>query len=177
VIFGYGPTSAVVRPTYVLEWGKTLVSLQPSLRVADQVSKVTVRGWNARSKQPIERSATRDKLGDDRVVGPRDLALAEPQLAQEISVDRPVASEQEAEQLAKMILKQKASQLVTAKGKTIGLPDLRVGTKLQLLGLGARFSGPAPDGRPFLYLVTETNHTFGDGGYTTDFTARMETGV
>ena len=28
--------------------------------------------------------------------------------------------------------------------------------------------------KPFSYLVTATTHTMSDGGYTTDFTARME---
>ena len=175
VIFGFGPTSDVERPTYVLEWGKTLISFQPTLRVADQVSKVTVRGWNPHSKKPIERTVTRAQLDKkEKVIDPRDLALAEPALAQEITVDRPVATEQEAEDYAKSIFRQKASELVTAKGKTIGLPDLRAGVKVQIKGLGLRFSGTSE--KPFSYVITETTHTLGDGGYTTDFSARMESG-
>jgi len=175
ITFGFGPTSAVTRATYVLEWGKTLISAQPTLRVADQVSKVTVRGWSSGKKQPITESAVRADLRQDGVVDPRQLDLAEPAIAQEISVDRPVESIGEAKNLAKQILKQKASELVTVKAKTIGLPDLRAGSKVQLLGLGSRFSGPQD--KPFLFLVTDTTHSFGDGGYTTDFTARMESGV
>jgi hypothetical protein len=175
VVFGYGPTSAVTRATYILEWGKTLVSAQPSLRVADQVSKVTVRGWNPGRKEPITESATRADLRGEGVVDPRELDLAEPAIAQEISVDRPVQSAREAKDLAKQILRQKASQLVTVKARTIGLPDLRAGSKVQMLGLGERFSGPGD--HPFQFVVTETTHSFGDGGYTTDFTARMEAGV
>jgi uncharacterized protein len=175
VVFGFGPTSAVSRATYILEWGKTLISAQPTLRVADQVSKVTVRGWNPSRKQPITESAVRADVKREGVVDPSQLDLAEPSLAQEISVDRPVESAREAKDLAKQILKQKASELVTVKAKTIGLPDLRAGSKVQLLGLGTRFSGPA--NKPFLFLVTDTTHAFADGGYTTDFTARMESGV
>jgi phage protein D len=176
VIFGFGPTSNVERPTYVLEWGKTLISFQPTLRVADQVSKVTVRGWNPDTKKPIEKSITRAQLDKkDRVVDPRDLKLAEPSLAQEVTVDRPVSSEREAQHYAESILRQKASELVTAKGKTIGLPDLRSGAKVRIKGLGSRFSGT--DEKPFFYVITETTHTLGEGGYTTDFTARMESGL
>jgi len=174
VILGFGPTSSVSRPTYVLEWGVSLISVQPALRVAEQVGQVTVRGWSPGGKEPINETAKREDLRGEGVVSPRDLDLAEPALAQEISVDRPVASKDEAKRLAKKMLRQIASELVTAKGKTIGLPDLRAGTKLQLLGLGRRFSGP--DGQPFLYVVTDTTHSFSDGGYTTDFTARMEAG-
>jgi hypothetical protein len=46
---------------------------------------------------------------------------------------------------------------------------------VQILGLGERFSGKKDE--PFLFLVTETSHSFTDGGYTTDFTARMEKGM
>jgi phage protein D len=172
VILGFGPTSIIDRPTYILEWGVSLISVQPTLRVADQVNKVTVRGWNPRSKQPIQQTVTRLELKGERVVHPRDLDLQEPSLAQEVTVDRPVSSEREAKQYAQQILRQKASELVTAKAKTIGLPDLRAGVKVQLRGLGDRFSGPMDHW--FEYVVTETTHTLNDGGYTTDFTARME---
>ena len=175
VLFGYGPTSSVTRATYILEWGKTLISAQPTLRVADQVSKVTVRGWSPGAKQPISETATRDDIRNEGVVDPQELDLAEPAIAQEITVDRPVQSKREAKDMAKQILKQKASQLVTVKAKTIGLPDLRAGSKVQMLGLGERFSGKKIE--PFLFLVTETSHSFTDGGYTTDFTARMEKGM
>lgn len=175
VILGYGPSSAVTRATYILEWGKTLISAQPTLRVADQVSKVTVRGWNPGRKEPITESATRADLRGQGVVDPRELDLAEPAIAQEISVDRPVQSAREAKDLARQILKQKASELVVVKAKTIGLPDLRAGSKVQMLGLGERFSGPKT--QPFQFLVTETAHSLGESGYTTDFTARMEAGV
>ena len=58
------------------------------------------------------------------------------------------------------------------RGRTIGLPDLRAGVKVQIKGLGRRFSGS--DDQPIVYLVTSTTHAFGGNGYTTDFTARME---
>jgi hypothetical protein len=174
VVFHYGPTKAITRATYRLEWGKTLISAQPTLRVAGQVSKITVRGWSPGKKEPISESATREDLKRDReaVVDPRELDLGEPAIAQEITVDKPVGSKDEAKRMAKQILKQRAAELVTVKAKTIGLPDLRVGSKVVLLGLGDRFSGKKD--KPFTFLVTETAHSFSDSGYTTDFTARME---
>jgi len=174
VIFGYGPTEKVKRATYELEWGKTLISAQPTLRVAGQVSKVTVRGWSPGRKEPISETATRDDLKRDKlgVVDPRELDLGEPSLAQEISVDRPVEGKAEAKEMAKQILRQRASELVIVKARTIGLPELRVGSKVTILGMGDRFSGKKS--APFKFLVTETSHMFGDTGYTTDFTARME---
>ena len=58
----------------------SLISIQPTLRVADQVSKVTVRGWNAKSKKPIQKTATRQDLSNERVVHPRELDLQESSL-------------------------------------------------------------------------------------------------
>jgi phage protein D len=168
VFFHFRPSSEIQRRTYVLQWGASLISFQPTLRTADQVSKVTVRGWHPGDKKPIEKSATRADLVSENVVNPLDLGVTEPPLNEEITVDRPVADEVEAEEFAKKILRQKASELVTGRGKTIGLPELRAGVKIRIDNLG-RFSGT--------YLVTDTTHSMGDGGYTTDFTARMEKGL
>jgi phage protein D len=168
VTFHFRPSSAVTRKTYALEWGVSLISFQPTFRTADQVAKVTVRGWDPKAKKPIEQSAVREDLKDEHVIDPDMLGVNEPQLAQQVTVDEPVSSAVEAKEYAKKILRQKASVMVTAKGKTVGLPDLRAGVKVAIGNLG-RFSG--------VYLVTETTHSLGDGGYTTDFTARMEGSV
>lgn len=168
VIFHYGSTSLISRPTYILEWGKTLLSFQPTLQTANQVSEVTVRGWSPQSKDKIEATATRQKLVDEKLIAPSDIDLAEPELAQklEIVVDRPIRSQAEADELALKTLRKIGETLITAQGKTIGVPDLRAGSKIELRGLGRRFSGT--------YLVTATTHNLGEGGYTTDFEARME---
>ena len=52
---------------------------------------------------------------------------------------------------------------------TVGLPDLRAGKRVRVVGLGKRFSG--------LYFVTKTTHTIDDSGYQTQFTARREAGT
>jgi Bacteriophage probable baseplate hub protein len=101
-------------------------------------------------------------------VSPSELGVQEPDLAKklEIVVDRPLQSEAEARMLATNQLRQIGEVLVEAKGKTVGLPDLRAGVKIEIKGLGKRFTGT--------YLVTGTTHSIGDSGYTTDFNARME---
>jgi phage protein D len=172
VTFRYGPTDAVKRKTYVLEWGKSLVSFQPTLQVANQVAELTVRGWNPQTKRPIKVSVKRSDVAG--IVSPSDLALTEsaPNQKQEIVIDRPVSNEAEARQLAINRLKQIGEVIVEGKGKTLGLPDLRAGTKVQIKGLGQRFSGS--DAQPNAYVITSTTHSFGANGYTTDFTARME---
>lgn len=168
VTFHFRPTYEVKRDTYVLEWGKSLINFQPTLQMANQVSEVTVRGWNPDGKKKIEATVTRADLAAEGVVNPSELGVNDASLAQkfEITVDRPIQTEAEAKELANKMLLQIAEVMVEARGKTVGLPDLRAGVKLQMRGLGTRFSQS--------YLVTSTTHTIGDGGYTTDFTARME---
>lgn len=166
VIFHYRPTSNVKRNTYILEWGKSLMSFQPTLQVANQVAELTVRGWNPQTKKPIKVTVKRSQIKG--IVTPPDLGVPEPDLAKklEIVVDRPIANEAEAKLLATNRLRQIGEVLVEAKGKTIGVPDLRSGSKVEIRGLGKRFSGT--------YLITSSTHSIGDGGYTTDFTGRME---
>ncbi len=168
VTFHYRPTSDVDRTTYVLEWGRSLISFQPQLKVSNQVAEVTVRGWSPRTKDKIEHTAKRADLADQGIVSPADLAVTEPGLAQkrEVVADRPIQTEAEARELAEKILRQVGQSLVEGRGKTIGVPDLRAGVKVEIRGLGSRFSGT--------YLVTTTTHTIGEGGYTTEFDARME---
>jgi hypothetical protein len=175
VTFHFRPTNVVNRPTYVLEWGKTLISFHPTLKMSHQVSTVTVRGWDPKGKTKVEATATRADIAAEGVVNPSELGLNNDDLAQqlEIEVDKPIQSKEEAKNLAMTRLRNIAETMVEAKGKTVGLPDLRAGVKVQIQGLGTRFSGPSED-LPFSYLVTSTTHTIGDGGYTTDFTARME---
>ena len=48
------PSSNVKRNTYILEWGKSLISFQPTLQVANQVAELTVRGWNPQTKKEIK---------------------------------------------------------------------------------------------------------------------------
>lgn len=168
ITFNYRPSVQIVDKTYTLEWGQSLVSFQPTLQTARQVSEVTVRGWDPQGKTKFEYTATRADMAKQGVVSPADIGVTESPLSQklEIVVDHPVQSKDEAKKVAIETFKQLAQGLVTARGKTVGLPDLRSGRKVQINGLGTRFSGT--------YTVTSTTHTLGDGGYTTDFSARRE---
>ena len=178
ITFHYQSSASITRPAYVLEWGKSLISFQPTLQTAKQVSAVTVKGWNVQTKQPISKTATRADLvkNNEKVVAPEDLGVTENTLSQkmEIVVDRGFNDPQEAQQVAEKTLRQLAQGFVQAKGKTIGLPDLRAGSKVNVFMYP--LDSPPPPGDRFsgTYSVTSTTHTISDSGYTTDFTCRME---
>ena len=72
----------------------------------------------------------------------------------------------EAKRLATRTLEDNAKDLIKATGSTIGLPDLRAGSVVNITGAGGRFSGR--------YFVTATTHAIGDSGYTTQFACRRE---
>jgi len=168
VTMHYRPANQVKRPTYILEWGKSLVSFQPSLATAAQVTEVIVRCWNPDLKKKFEGRATLQDLQNEGVIDPAaDLGAKQgPQAGRtEIVTDAVVQSDAEALQLAKSRLRVIAQSLVSGRGRCVGLPDLRQGVKLQMKGLG-RFDGS--------YVVEQTTHTIGEGGYMTDFVARME---
>jgi uncharacterized protein len=168
VTLHYRPSKQVIRPTYVLVWGKSLVSFTPSFATANQVNEVIVRCWNRDLKQKFEGRATLKDLQSEGIIdASQDLNSREgPQANKtEIVTSEVVQSNAEATQLARSRLRVIAQQLVRATGRTIGVPDLRQGTKVQVKGLG-RFDG--------FYVVEQTTHSIGDGGYTTEFTARME---
>jgi uncharacterized protein len=75
-----------------------------------------------------------------------------------------VTSKEEAQKLAQSLLLDKAYQFITGTGKVIGLPDLRPGDNVELLGLGQRFSGD--------YYVKTVSHSLGADGFTTTFGVR-----
>ncbi len=144
-----------------------LKSFSPTLNTLHQVSTVIVRGYDpANKREIIGRAGSGDeeaKMGSNQV-GAQVAASAFGTQTEEVRIDRPIASQEEADQRARAIYNQRALQLVTGSGSTIGTPDLRAGAVIELDGLGPRFNGP--------YYVTQTTHTLGAAGYTTSFAVK-----
>ncbi|PPK67150.1 phage late control D family protein [Actinokineospora auranticolor] len=145
-----------------------LLDFTPTLTVSKQVSQLTVRGWDPRTKQPIEYTATAANLpagqnSADGDSGPQAAASAAGG-RQEVVVDSPVTSQQEAQELAIALLRERAYEFITATGRVAGLPELSPGDNLEIFGLGRRFSGT--------YFVKRVEHTLGTSGFFTTFTGR-----
>lgn len=168
VTFHYAPSKYTLQPTYILEWGKSLINFQPSCATANLPDQVIVRYWDPKTKQKFEGTAARADLAQDGVIDPLlDFGVQQTPLSQktDLVTNLVVQSNDEAQTNAHKRLLLHAQGLIECKGKTVGLPSLRSGNKIRIAGLG-RYNG--------LYHVTTTTHTMGDGGYTTDFSARME---
>src|SRR5262249_53242042 len=82
--FNFHSTADVQRKPYVLEWGKTLLSFQPTLQTANQVAELTVRGWNPRNKKEIKVTVKRSDLRG--LVTPSELGVTEPDLAKKMEI-------------------------------------------------------------------------------------------
>jgi uncharacterized protein len=145
-----------------------LISFTPTLTISRQVGKVTVRGWDPRTKQPIAFTATAEHLPPPTgegggQSGPEAASSAMPD-RQEVVVDAPVASDEEARELAISLLRERAYEFITATGRIAGLPELRPGDNLEVYGLGRRFSGS--------YFVKRVEHSLGSSGFFTEFAGR-----
>lgn len=151
---------------YNLVWGQSLIEFSPTLTLSRQVESVTVRGWSPATKSVISYTAEAADLPGSPgggTSGPAAAARSMPGKQQTV-IDAPVTSEQEARDLARSLLAERAYEFITGNGKVIGLPDLRPGDNLEIGGLGRRFSG--------LYYVKKVDHTLGSSGFTTAFEVR-----
>jgi phage protein D len=143
-----------------------LIEFTPTLTAAKQVSSLTVRGWDPRTKKPIGVTANSDDLPGGQGGGLTGPAAATEALGarEETIIDAPVASIEEARELAAALLRERAYQFITGTGRIAGLPDLLLRDVLEIHGIGLRFSGN--------YYVTRVEHTLSASGFFTGFSAR-----
>lgn len=181
--FGLSGNAANV-PVYQLEWGKSLVSFTPTLSTAKQVGQVTVRAWDRKSNSAIEQTCTLQQLWQSQNKSAAEVARLT-QISQsysnrtEVVTDEPMHTTNEAQARAQSILDAQSKKLITANVTTVGLPDLRSGCMVEIIGFGVTSDAQGNlygassdfDGE---YFVTASTHTIGDGGYQTEFSARRE---
>ncbi len=161
----FEPERQAAGPPISLAWGKTLTSFTPRLSIAGLVDEVRVRGWDAAQKQSFEASASASGGASgqaaSRLAATGRAAIARGSGGESAIVieDASVSSAEEASALAASTLAGLSQQVLTGDGVCAGRPDLRVGSQLELSGVG-RFNGT--------YLVTEATHTIA-AGYQTSF--------
>jgi phage protein D len=163
--FGPSNGTGLRQATVELGWGKSLTEFQPTLTTANQVKSVTVRGWNRDTKAAIEGKASITDSDFNFNENLKELLnVCDPQTEQ--VVNEPVFTQAEADRRARDILLNQFRDMVTTSATTVGLPDLRAGRNVIISGVGARFSGN--------YFMTQTTHSIGANGYTTQISARRE---
>ena len=148
-----------------LDFTHGLMAFEGYLSTSDQVGQVTVHGADPESLEAIVGMAKASDVAatmggsssgpaaSEQLFGARTLAI----------VDQPVATQAEADQLARSILEEVALGYITGEATANGNPAIRVGTVVELAGLGRRFSGN--------YYVTRVRHVW-DGQFLTHFGVR-----
>jgi phage protein D len=162
-----GANAAQRAVTYQLEWGLSLMDFKPTLSTANQAKSVEVRGWDRDKNKAIRAKVDlhdKDIKVNKDLIGIIDRSDCQPR--EDVVVNEPMRTPAQAKQRALALLGDKLKELVVAEGTTIGLPDLRAGQRVKIVGVGARFSG--------VYFVTESTHTIDEKGYITKFKARRE---
>jgi phage protein D len=138
-----------------LELGKTLISFRPQRSIGEQINEVSVRGWDPKQKQAIvgqAKSATNLSAVGDGKTGGATAQSAFASAAKRVVVDSPVDAKDEADALAKGLLEELNMNFITAEGEAFAEPKIRVGTRVEIKGVGTRFGGK--------YYVTGVTHRF-----------------
>jgi phage protein D len=150
-----------------LRLDRDLIEFYPRLTTMSQVGQVTVRGWNPQEKQSIIGQAGG---GDQRgmmggLTGGPAASNSAFGSASAASVEQPVFSQAEADQIARGRFNEMALAYISGDGVAVGRTDLRAGTVVTIEGLGRRFSGQ--------YYIGSATHSYSpQQGYRTAFTVR-----
>jgi len=148
-----------------MQWGANLQEFRPRMTTVNQVSSVTVRGWDPKTRKEIVGQAKHGdsvpQVGENRK--PADMAQsAFNREAPMLSASRPVRTQAEADQMARALAGRHSSGFIEAEGVCIGDARIVAGTSVSLKALGDRFSGK--------YLVTAVRHVYSThDGYQTHF--------
>jgi uncharacterized protein involved in type VI secretion and phage assembly len=145
--------------TVNLKWGETLIMFAPRLSAARQVNEVTVRGWDRKRKTAIVGVATAQNTSPIKRNG---LTSTQQTTAKYLVSDLTIATQAEADALAKSILADINSDYLTAQGKAFSQPTLKPGGIVNITGVGTRFSGE--------FRVSTVNHRYDAEGWITRFT-------
>lgn len=158
------PRKDVQRGALELELFSQLQSVRFIADLSDQVSEVTVSGWDAIRGQSIDATSTGANPGPGEGRSGADiLADALGERSEHVGHIL-VATDEEARQLADTVFDQRARRFVCAHGRAEGNPALRVGSNVRLTGVSTRFENT--------YYVVAACHRFDmENGYQTRFKA------
>jgi phage protein D len=158
------PRSQAQRNSIEIDLNSQLKQVRVIADLAHQVTQITSTGWDYNQGQTISVTSQTTSLGPGSgqtgaAVLQQAFSARSEQLAQYSNLNS-----QDAQALVDAEYAQRARAFVVAQGVSEGNPNLRVGTYLQLAGLGQRFSNT--------YYTTATAHHFDTQiGYETRFTA------
>lgn len=149
-----------------LTYGRNLLEFSVLADLAHQRSAVRVCGWDVGAKEAIEEEATESAISSELRGGMSGGAVLErafsPATFKERIESAIPLSKAEAKRMAEARYRERARRFVRGTGVVDGNPQVRVGSVVELGGLGPWFDGS--------YYVTAARHTFDlRHGFRTEF--------
>ena len=157
--------------------GVMLKTFSPRLSSAGLVKEVEVRSWNPDKKEEIVARASASKSSLGSRMAPSEAQAFGDRIT--FTVDRPVASVEEATKLAEAKLREILMDFIVGDGLCIGSPDLQAGTVVTINvnpdKPDDRFNGKYfVSGASHRYSHSSTGGSEGQGGYVTAFRVRRD---
>lgn len=147
-----------------IDWGVELTDLKVRLTASNQISGVTVRGWDPKTKQAIVGQASsgdfNPSLGYSKT---GSLATSDFGTAKAVSIFRDVATQSEATDMATAIYENMTGQFIQAEGECFGNAAIAPGKNLKVEKVATNYSGQ--------YYLTNCSHHYSSRGYFVHFEA------
>jgi phage protein D len=132
-----------------LTWGTSLLSFRPRVSAIQQVSTVTVRGWDPVAQQTIVGQADSPDLTSSIGLDRSTIVSSFGDSTVDVC-DYPISTQTEADAVAQGVAQRLANAYVEAEGVAIGDASLTAGATVDISGVGDRFGGK--------YTLTEAIH-------------------
>lgn len=152
--------------TMKLNYGGELREVIVTADLAGQRTSVSVNGWDISGKSPLRYEATAQAINTELNGDTSGISILKSAFGarQEALAHTVPLSSREAQTQAEAVLRMTARRFVVARGTAQANAKLRVGTYVDLQGLGPLFSGK--------YYLCSVEHVFdGTQGFRTEFTA------
>lgn len=143
--------------------GENLQLFRPRLSAAQQVSKVEVKSWDAKTKKPVvgvaQSSSAHPQVGYGKSGTQAVGTIHQPAL---LEYHPDARTQEQAVSAAQSRLDEMNSQFIVAEGTCYGDPAIQPNNTIEIRNLGAKFSGT--------YIITRAVHRYNaEEGYLCDF--------
>ena len=143
-----------------LAYPEHLHAFRPRITAVQQVHTVNVRGFDSKTKRVAMGSATRPRQVTEAGITRQQVRDEFPGAVIEIG-GQAFKTQSEATTIAQATLDQLANAYLAAEGECDGNPLIKAGTRIQISGVGRKYSG--------IYRVAKAVHMLTAGGYVTQF--------
>ena len=149
--------------THSVKRNTDLLQLRLRLATFSQPDVHVVRGWDQKQKQPLVAKTEPDTSGIVAANGQLGAKMASEAFGERrtLTFDSPIASQDEAENLAKAQFFNKTRNFISGEGICIGKPEMKAGDMLDVQNMGENFSG--------MYHLARVTHAIDHNGFRTHF--------